>query len=97
MISICLRFKKVRSSSPDVSLSAESREIGNSIMHDSADAQPGESMEVVRLTQEQLAELEKKLPPPVVTNSTSDLMAGYQLGIQTVLKELRNGFTFGRR
>jgi hypothetical protein len=54
-------------------------------------------VEVVRLTQEQLAVLERKLAPPVVTTTTTELQAGYQLGIQTVLKELRDGFTIGRR
>jgi hypothetical protein len=52
-------------------------------------------MEVVRLTPEMLAALEKELPPPVVTNSTSELMAGYQLGVQTVLQRLRNGYVIG--
>ena len=53
--------------------------------------------EVVRLTQDQLAVLERKLVPPVVTNQTTELMAGYQLGVQAALKELRDGFTIGRR
>jgi len=51
--------------------------------------------ETVRLTPEQYRQLEGQLVPPAVTNSTSDLMAGYQLGIQAVLKLLREGYTFG--
>jgi len=47
---------------------------------------------VVRLSADQLAALEKQLVPPAVTNQSTPLMAGYQLGIQEVLKRLRSGF-----
>jgi len=50
---------------------------------------------VVRLTPDQYRVLERSLPPPAVTNNTTDLMAGYQLGVQAVLKSLREGFTIG--
>lgn len=45
-----------------------------------------------RLTPEVYRELEKKLSTPLVTVQTTELLAGYLLGIQTVLKELRNGY-----
>jgi hypothetical protein len=48
---------------------------------------------VVRLEERQLAELEKKLLPLIVQSNTSDLMAGFTLGQQSVLKMLRDGFT----
>jgi len=50
---------------------------------------------VVRLSAEQYQALEKHLPPPSVTNATSDLMAGYQLGVQAVLRALREGYVMG--
>jgi len=49
----------------------------------------------VRLDTTQYRQLERQLPPPSVTNSTSDLMAGYQLGVQAVLKLLREGYSIG--
>jgi hypothetical protein len=52
---------------------------------------------VVRLDIDTLAALEKELPPPVVTNATSELMAGYQLGVQAVLQKLRAGYAISRR
>jgi hypothetical protein len=48
---------------------------------------------VVRLRPDVYASLEKQLPRPVVTDNTSPLQAGYQLGVQAVLKLLREGFT----
>ena len=48
---------------------------------------------VVRLRQDVYLSLESKLPKPVVTDNTSPLQAGYQLGVQAVLKLLREGFT----
>lgn len=54
-----------------------------------------ETKTLVRLDAVQYRELERRLPPPAVTNSTSDLMAGYQLGVQAVLKLIREGFTIG--
>jgi hypothetical protein len=50
---------------------------------------------VVRLDQSMYRELEQKLTPPVVTSQTTDLQAGYQLGVQSVLKMLREGYTLG--
>jgi len=50
---------------------------------------------IARLDPTQYQALEKQLPPPVVTNATTELMAGYQLGVQAVLKTLREGYTVG--
>lgn len=50
---------------------------------------------VIRLTPETLRELERQVPPPIVTAQTTELQAGYQLGVQTVLKLLREGYSIG--
>ncbi|QYD70143.1 hypothetical protein KZJ38_07500 [Paraburkholderia edwinii] len=50
---------------------------------------------VVRLDPFTYRELEQKLTPPVVTTQTTELLAGYQLGVQSVLKLLREGYTVG--
>jgi hypothetical protein len=47
---------------------------------------------VYRLAPHVLAELEKKLPPPLIDGKTTDLVAGQLLGIQLVLKMLREGY-----
>jgi hypothetical protein len=47
---------------------------------------------VTRLTPEVYAALEKQLPKMVVTAETTDMQAGMQLGVQLVLKHLREGF-----
>ncbi len=52
--------------------------------------------EIALLTAKQYEALEKQLTPPVVTNNTTDLLAGYQLGVQDVLKKLRSGFVIPR-
>ncbi len=51
---------------------------------------------VTRLEPEVYAALEGKVPPPNVTTTTTELMAGYQLGVQTVLKLLRDGYVVSR-
>jgi len=43
------------------------------------------------------ATLEAKLSKLVVTSSTTDLEAGFQLGVQAVLKELRTGYVVQTR
>ena len=50
---------------------------------------------VNRLAPEVYKDLEKKLPPIAVNNETSPMQAGFQLGVQTVLKMLREGFVTG--
>lgn len=52
---------------------------------------------IARLEYSTYRVLEKKLTPPVVTDRTTDIQAGYQLGIQAVLKELREGFVVGEQ
>ncbi|MDO3559438.1 hypothetical protein ACPPTR_08885 [Ralstonia pseudosolanacearum] len=51
---------------------------------------------VTRLTPEVYAALEEKVPPPNVTTTTTELLAGYQLGVQVVLKLLREGYVVSR-
>ena len=48
--------------------------------------------EYARLTQHVYEELERKVGTVVVNQITTDLQAGYMLGVQAVLKELRNGY-----
>ena len=48
--------------------------------------------EYARLPQHVYAELERKVGTVVVNQVTTDLQAGYMLGVQVVLKELRNGY-----
>ncbi len=51
---------------------------------------------VIRLDLNQYLELERKvLSDVIVTEKTTDIHAGYQLGIQKVLRELRAGFVIG--
>jgi hypothetical protein len=49
-----------------------------------------------RLTKEVYEDLERKLPAPSVQRDTTDLQAGFQLGIQHVLKMLREGYVIGK-
>ena len=53
--------------------------------------------EYARLPQHVYDELERKVGGVVVNQITTDLQAGYMLGIQAVLKELRNGFVVPTR
>lgn len=47
-----------------------------------------------RLDQQVYEELEKKvMASPIVTKETTELQAGFQLGVQHVLKVLRDGYT----
>jgi hypothetical protein len=57
-----------------------------------ANDKPGERM-LTRMSPHALAMLEKRLPPPLLGNDPNDpIYAGYALGCQRVLKELREGF-----
>lgn len=53
-------------------------------------------IEVIRLSPDQYAQLEKAAVSPVVTTATTELLAGYQLGVQAILKMLRDGYVVGR-
>jgi hypothetical protein len=71
----------------------------NSITVNSEDTeteQPLKEQILIRLDPDAYARLERELTPPVVTNQTTDLMAGYQLGVQEVLKKLRSGYVIER-
>lgn len=54
-----------------------------------------ETQTFVRLDEDQLRLLESQLAGPIVTTATTELLAGYQLGIQTTLMKLRAGFVVG--
>lgn len=51
-----------------------------------------EKVEVIVLTKVQYEKLEKQLPMPVPNSSTTEIQAGYHMGIQHILKLLREGF-----
>jgi len=49
----------------------------------------------IRLHPDELDRLARRLPRPVVSAETTDLQAGYQLGVQYVLELLREGWVIG--
>lgn len=49
-------------------------------------------LNVTRLTPEVYADLLKKCPAIMVTAETSAMQAGFQLGVQHILKLLREGY-----
>lgn len=49
---------------------------------------------VIKLSSSQLTALERKLPAPDVSSTTSPQEVGYKLGIQKVLQVLRDGFSY---
>jgi len=51
------------------------------------------SNHILRLTPDLYKLLERKFSRPVVTTATTPIEVSYQLGVQAVLQELRNGFT----
>lgn len=51
--------------------------------------------ELYRFNPESIRQLEKQLNAVHVNASTTDIQAGYMLGVQHVLSLLRNGFTVG--
>ena len=48
---------------------------------------------VYRFNADSLVALEKQFPGALVNAQTTDIQAGYLLGVQAVLSALRNGFT----
>jgi hypothetical protein len=54
-----------------------------------------ETKVVTRLAPEVYASLVQKCPAIAVTNDTSEMQAGFQLGVQYLLKLLREGFVAG--
>jgi len=54
------------------------------------------SITVHRLSSEAYKQLEAKVQPPFVGDKTTDLQAGFQLGLQHILKLVREGFVVGQ-
>lgn len=54
--------------------------------------QPPKITEVVVLNKDIYKKLEDQLPAPAPTGTTTEIQAGYMLGVQYVLKKLREGF-----
>lgn len=52
-------------------------------------------VDMVRLSYEQFSALEKKVGRIGVGNQTTQLEVAFQLGVQSVLKELRDGYVVG--
>ena len=66
--------------------------------HISTDSVPGRGpnrIEVVTLHKSVYDELAKKFRPLVVTEATTQIQVGYALGVQAVLKALRDGLVVG--
>lgn len=51
-----------------------------------------QTTEIVVLNKEQYKKLEQQLPAPTPSGSTTEVQAGFLLGIQHVLKQLREGW-----
>lgn len=49
----------------------------------------------IRLTESELKELLRGMPPPVIDSSTSVMEAGYKLGVQAMANKLREGWVVG--
>lgn len=49
--------------------------------------------QIARLTPAMMKALRKQMPGPGVSQHTTELQAGFQLGIQFVLDKLQEGFT----
>lgn len=73
-------------------------EIDSSISKPNKDAQQEPALEkvIVRLDPDMLRRLEEGLPKPLVNSTTTELMAGYALGVQAVLQKLREGYVISR-
>jgi hypothetical protein len=54
-----------------------------------------QAQQLAVLSLDQYKRLEAELSPPVVSQQTTELMAGQLIGIQLVLKKLRDGFVIG--
>lgn len=52
--------------------------------------------EFARLRSDVYQDLERKCGAIVVTRETTDVQAGFQLGVQHVLRLLREGYVIGR-
>jgi len=56
------------------------------------EAEP-QTTQVVVFQRDQYKKLEAQLPAPIPSGQTTDIQAGFLLGVQHVLKMLREGFT----
>lgn len=53
-------------------------------------------LEMHRLTASAYQKVEAAVAPPTVNNNTTPTSAAYQLGVQSVLRVLRDGYVVGR-
>jgi len=88
---MCVKSCEAGTSSPDVSLS-QSGDVNARSFRPLTETHET----VIRLDEDQYLALEKSLVGPTVTSGTTDLFAGYQLGVQEVLRKLRAGYVVGR-
>lgn len=58
---------------------------------------PPQIKEVIRLDSDTYGKLASQFGTPVVTDKTTEIQAGYQLGVQAVLAAIRHGFVIGGR
>lgn len=65
---------------------------GEEKMEDTEQNQQVKEVTIFRLSETQLKLLEKEIGPPFVNKDTSELQAGFLLGIQYIMKKLRDGF-----
>lgn len=57
------------------------------------ETKPTQVLTITRLNPALYAKLEQKFSRPIVLSTTTAHEAGFQLGVQAVLQELRNGYT----
>lgn len=54
-----------------------------------------QTREVVRLTSEEYRKLEKSISKTAIDHGTTQLEAGFKLGVEHALRTIREGFTVG--
>ncbi len=62
---------------------------GNSPCHNDA---PVRVVEMARMRPDLIEKLEREVAQPYVSPTTTDIMAGYIIGVQAVLNKLRSGY-----
>ncbi len=78
-------FKLIKQSEYDSLISKDSNTVSNTV-----------TTVITRLEPDVYNELEKKVSNILVSSTTTELEAGYKLGIQHVLKVLRDGYAIQR-
>lgn len=58
---------------------------------------PAPETEFFRMNADVYSKFEASLPKPIPGQSTSDIQAGYLLGVQEVLRQLREGLVLPKR